>query len=69
MSDEIFTKGSEIGEFSDNFRAYLVRYNITNNKDKRTALKMNVHTSQGDATHTLSNILDDNICSEMITFK
>ena len=30
---------------------------------------MNVHASQGDAKHTLSSILDDNINSEIITFE
>ena len=41
-SDGIFTKGPEIGEFCDHFRAYLARHDITNNDDKITALKMNV---------------------------
>ena len=65
-SDDICTKGPEIGEFCDHFRAYLARPNITNNNDKITALRMNIHASQGNAKHTLSIILDDNINYEMI---
>ena len=67
--DDIFTKGPEIGEFCDNFRAYLVGHNITNSQDKITALKMNILASQGDVKYTLSSILDDNKNSGMITFE
>ena len=67
--DDIFSKGPEIDEFLDNFRAYLARHNIVNNNDKITSLRMNIHASQGDAKHTLSSILDDNMNVEGITFE
>ena len=67
--DDIFIKGPEIGEFLDNFRAYLARHNITNNEDRLTALRTNIHPSQGDAKHTLSSILDDHMNADQITFK
>ena len=66
-SDDIFTKGPDIGEFCESFRAYLARHDIT--IDKITALKMNMHASHGDAKYALSRILDDDINSEMIKFE
>lgn len=67
--DDVFTRGPDIEEFLNNFRAYLARHNIVTDKDKIIALKMNIHASQGDAKCTLSSILDDNINSEGITFE
>ena len=69
LSDDVFAKVPEIGEICDKFRPYLARHNITNNYDKITTLKINVHAIQGDGKHTLSSILDGNINSEMITFE
>ena len=67
--DDVFTRGPDIEEFLNTFRAYLARHNIVTDKDKIIALKMNIHASQGDAKCTLSSILDDNINSEGITFE
>jgi len=66
--DTSFSPGPSIEEFTEAFKSFCDRHELTTDNDRIASIRMMIHPSMGDARFVLSSLLDSNINAN-ITFQ